>query len=84
MRRYEYECNACRERFDIERPTSEAGEPAECPFCGEQSRRIFSVPKFLFKGDPSDNRPIWHNHGKFGHAHAPRRGFHPPGVVDDL
>lgn len=83
MRRYAYRCTVCAEEFDIERPTDEAGEPAQCPFCAEQATRVFTAPKFLFKGDPADNRPVWHNHGGFGHAHPPRRGYHPPGVVDD-
>jgi putative FmdB family regulatory protein len=83
MRRYDYQCETCHEQFDIERPVSEAGEPAACPFCGNASRRVYNAPKFLFKGDPADNRPVWHNHGAFGHAHAPRRGYHPPGVEDE-
>jgi putative FmdB family regulatory protein len=83
MRRYDYRCPACDQQFDVERPISEAGEPAECPFCAAQARRVYAAPRFLFKGDPADNRPVWHNHGKFGHAHPPRRGSHPPGVVDD-
>jgi len=76
MRRYEFECAHCETRFDTERPVEQAGEPAPCPFCGRPAARVFSSPKFLFKPDPSDNRPIWHNHGAFGHAHAPGRGFH--------
>ncbi len=83
MRRYDYECQECGERFDITRPVSEAGEPAVCPLCGQHAQRIYTAPRFLFKADPSDNRPVWHNHGAFGHAHPPRRGHHPPGVEDD-
>ncbi|HUG15934.1 MAG TPA: zinc ribbon domain-containing protein [Thermomicrobiales bacterium] len=80
VRRYDFECEMCGERFDVERPTAEAGAPAACPFCGEPARRVFTAPRFLFKGDPTENRPVWHNHGAFGHAHAPRRGHHPPGI----
>lgn len=82
MRRYDFECESCGERFDIERPTALAGDPAACPFCDLPAKRVFTSPRFLFKGDPADNRPVWHNHGGFGHAHPPRRGFHPPGVEE--
>lgn len=80
VRRYDYKCDACEQVFDIERPVEEAGEPAACPFCEQMARRIYNAPKFLFKADPNDVRPVWHNHGGFGHAHPPRRGYHPPGV----
>jgi putative FmdB family regulatory protein len=82
LRRYEYECRTCEERFDVERPVAEAGEPSDCPFCGQPAARVYSPPKFLFKADPTDNRPVWHNHGSFGHAHAPGRGFHGKGIED--
>ena len=34
------------------------------------------MPKLLFKADPSDVRPVWHNHDGYAHAHPPRRGRH--------
>ena len=74
--RYDYECAACGERFDIERPMAEAGEPCPCPFCGAPARRVFTAPKLMFKADPRDVRPVWHNHGAYGHSHAPGRGRH--------
>jgi putative FmdB family regulatory protein len=74
--RYEYECQQCDTHYDVERPMSESSDPHPCPFCGRPSRRIFTPPKFLFKADPNDNRPIWHSHGVYGHSHAPGRGFH--------
>ncbi len=74
--RYDYECAACGERFDIERPMTEAGEPCPCPFCGAPARRVFTAPKLMFKADPRDVRPVWHNHGSYGHQHAPGRGRH--------
>jgi putative FmdB family regulatory protein len=82
VRRYDYRCDACEQQFDIGRPVDEAGEPADCPFCGSRAHRIYTAPKFLFKADPNDVRPVWHNHGAFGHAHPPRRGIHPPGVEE--
>ncbi|RIK46544.1 MAG: hypothetical protein DCC58_02895 [Chloroflexi bacterium] len=80
MPRYEYECVPCEMHFDVERQLSEAGEPCPCPLCGDPARRVYTAPKFLFKADPRDVRPVWHNHGAFGHAHPPRRGRHPAGI----
>ena len=74
--RYDYVCTACDERFDIERPMAEAGSAATCPICGAAARRVFSAPKLMFRADPRDVRPVWHNHGGYGHSHAPRRGRH--------
>ena len=82
MPRYEYACQQCETHFDMERPMVDAAQPATCPFCALPARRVFTAPKFLFKPDPRDVRPVWHNHGGFGHAHPPRRGRHPTGVDD--
>ncbi len=76
MPRYEFSCAECETHFDVEVPMSEASAPHPCPFCGTPATRVFTSPKFLFKADPNDNRPVWHNHGAFGHSHAPGRGFH--------
>ena len=74
--RYDYACTACGERFDVERPMAEAGGPCPCPFCDAPARRVFTAPKLMFKADPRDVRPVWHNHGSYGHQHAPGRGRH--------
>ena len=74
--RYEYVCPTCQERFDVERPMAEAGDPCACPLCGTPARRVYSAPKLLFKADPRDVRPVWHNHGGYSHQHAPGRGRH--------
>lgn len=76
MRRYEFACDACETHFDVELPIDKAGDPHPCPFCGQPAPRVFTPPKFLFKVDPTENRPVWHNHGAYGHAHPPGRGFH--------
>ncbi|HEY8599087.1 MAG TPA: nickel insertion protein [Thermomicrobiales bacterium] len=78
-RRYEYECRACATRFDLARSVEEAGQPLPCPFCGAPARRVFSTPQLLFKADPRDSHPVWHNHGGYGHAHAKGKGFHGAG-----
>jgi putative FmdB family regulatory protein len=73
---YDYECPACEARYERERAMTEAGEPATCPVCGGPGRRVFTMPRLLFKADPRDVRPVWHTHDGYSHAHAPRRGRH--------
>lgn len=80
---YEYACGSCGERFDRESPVATAGEPIPCPFCGEQARRFFTAPRLLFKADPRDTQPVWHNHGGYGHSHAPGKGVHGAGKGQD-
>ena len=74
--RYGYACPTCEAEFDLERPVAEAGEPATCPVCAAEAPRAYSSPRLLFKADPRDNRPYWHNHDGYSHQHAPRRGRH--------
>jgi putative FmdB family regulatory protein len=76
MPKYDYLCGECGARYERERPMSEASDPAPCPVCDSPGRRLFTAPKMLFKADPRDVRPIWHNHNGYSHAHAPRRGRH--------
>lgn len=76
MPAYDFACPDCGARFERERPLAAAGEPAECPVCGETARRAYTAPRLLFKADPRDVRPVWHNHDGYSHAHAPRRGRH--------
>ena len=76
MPKYDYRCDACEAFWEIERPMAEASAPSACPVCGGAGARVFTMPKLLFVADPRDVRPVWHNHGGFAHAHAPRRGRH--------
>lgn len=76
MPRYDYKCAVCDTVFDVERSMDAASEPHPCPFCGDLSRRVFTMPRLLIKPDPRENRPVWHSHGAYGHSHAPGRGFH--------
>ncbi|MBX3070559.1 MAG: hypothetical protein KF883_08705 [Thermomicrobiales bacterium] len=76
MPRYEFACDACACSWDVERPMSEASDHAHCPVCEAPGRRVYVTPKFLFKADPRDVRPVWHKHDGYAHAHAPRRGRH--------
>ena len=76
MPRYDFACPECGAQFEVERPAAAASEPAPCPVCGEAGRRLFTMPRLLFKADPRDVRPVWHNHDGYSHQHAPRRGRH--------
>jgi len=76
MPTYDFACPECAAGFERERPMSEATDPAICPVCASAARRVYSMPKLLFKADPRDVRPVWHNHDGYSHAHAPRRGRH--------
>lgn len=73
---YDYACDGCGAVWERERPMAEAAAPSDCPVCGGSGRRAFAMPKLLFKADPRDVRPVWHNHDGYAHAHPPRRGRH--------
>ncbi len=76
MPTYDYVCPACEARFEREMSYAEATKPVPCPVCGVAGRRVFTMPRLLFKADPRDVRPVWHNHDGYSHQHAPRRGRH--------
>lgn len=76
MPTYDYACASCGARFERERPMAEAVQPSPCPVCKEPGTRVFTMPRLLFKADPRDVRPVWHNHEGYSHQHAPRRGRH--------
>ena len=40
---YEYTCVTCYNRFDKRRSMSQMNDPAPCPDCGSESRRVFSA-----------------------------------------
>jgi putative FmdB family regulatory protein len=47
---YEYECQACRERFEMIQKFSDAA-PEKCPKCGKGPvQRLLSSPAIQFKG----------------------------------
>lgn len=76
MPNYDYRCETCGAVFENEATIDEAAAPRPCPVCGTSSPRQIAPPKLLFKGDPAENRPYWHNHDGYSHRHAPRRGRH--------
>jgi len=40
---YEFYCNKCRQKFEMLRPFSRSGEPADCPKCKTKADRIMST-----------------------------------------
>ena len=40
---YEYTCVTCSNRFDKRRSMSQMNDPASCPDCGSESRRVLSL-----------------------------------------
>ena len=46
---YEYECEACKTRFEKKQSFSDKAE-AECPQCKSSSRRVFHPAPIIFKG----------------------------------
>ncbi|MBI5232055.1 MAG: zinc ribbon domain-containing protein [Coriobacteriales bacterium] len=52
---YGYRCKECNTGFDLSRPMSEAGEPAECPACSSEARRLFTPTGVVFKGSGFHN-----------------------------
>ena len=46
---YEYQCDACPERFEVKQSMKDDPLTA-CPRCGKQVRRLISSPAIMFKG----------------------------------
>ena len=76
MPRYDFQCIACGAVIELELPMTDASQEQRCPVCDQTARRLFTMPKLLFKADPRDVTPVWHQHDGYAHAHAPRRGRH--------
>ncbi len=41
---YSFQCTACDEEFALLRSIAERGEPAACPDCNAEARRVISAP----------------------------------------
>ena len=46
---YEYECDKCKSRFEIQRGFNEEGGNC-CPRCGGEGRQVFLPTPIIFKG----------------------------------
>ena len=40
---YEYVCPACYNKFELMRPFSQSGAPADCPVCKHKANRALSL-----------------------------------------
>jgi putative FmdB family regulatory protein len=49
MPKYEYACKSCGEHLEVAQSFADA-PLTECPACGGQLRKVFSVPAITFKG----------------------------------
>ena len=43
MPTYEYQCSKCNAQFDLRRSFTEVEQPAVCPSCGGEARKLFSL-----------------------------------------
>ncbi len=76
MPRYDFQCRDCGAVIEIELPLDQASVEQVCPVCEKPATRLYTMPKLLFKADPRDVTPVWHQHDGYAHAHPPRRGRH--------
>jgi putative FmdB family regulatory protein len=76
MPRYDFQCRECGAVIEAELPVEQASVDLVCPVCGQPAKRLYTMPKLLFKADPRDVTAVWHQHDGYAHAHAPRRGRH--------
>jgi putative FmdB family regulatory protein len=53
---YDFACHSCKVVTQVERPISEAGEPATCEWCSNAMRRIFYAPRLLNRQKPGSFR----------------------------
>ena len=40
---YEYYCLKCQKEFELRRPVSQVSEPAFCPSCGAEGKKLVSA-----------------------------------------
>lgn len=48
MPNYEYECTDCTNRFELWQSVGESAP--DCPTCGSETKKVFHVPRVIFKG----------------------------------
>lgn len=68
---YAFACSGCG-GFELARPAAQAGEPAACPACGSEARRVFTPPGLALLG-----RPLR------GALDAEEKSAHEPAVVSE-
>lgn len=86
---YPFRCDSCGAEFEISRKISAMRDPAPCPACGTEARRIFTpiavtgqaVDPAVAAKQSADARAAkqaaaWSH---FGHSHGPGSGAHSHG-----
>jgi putative FmdB family regulatory protein len=66
---YEFVCENCGP-FEQRRPFAEAGDPMACPSCGDEARRVYSMPNTRRMAAPL-----------FGAMNRAEKSAHEPDVV---
>jgi len=93
---YPFRCDGCTAEFEISRKISAMRDPAPCPACGQEARRVFTAvavtgnavdPAVARKAAADAKQKAQWSH--FGHSHGPGSSAHshgtpmrpPPGTV---
>lgn len=80
---YPFACDACGAEFEVTRKLSAMRDPAACPACGKDARRVFTGLTVTGKAEaPTAKKPKapaggW-SHG--GHSHGPGTAGHTHGL----
>ena len=81
---YPYQCDACGAEFEVSRKLSAMRDPAACPACGTDARRLFAgltVTGVAEKPGPAGKtKPAAGGWSHAGHSHGPGSGGHTHGL----
>jgi len=84
---YPFQCDQCSAEFEISRKLSAMRDPAQCPACGAEARRVFTGLTVTGKAEaPSaatKQRPPSGGYSHFGHSHGAGTGGHSHGMWDN-
>jgi len=56
MPRYEFRCRACGDTFEVERPMSEASQPAACPEGHDDTVKLLTTARVVKVGAPQQQQ----------------------------
>lgn len=60
---YEFFCDDCRDVFEERRKMSESDDPAPCPTCGREARRVISLVNSFTSSGGQKASPAGSGHG---------------------
>ena len=55
---YEYSCRSCDAKFEMMRPFSQSGSPADCPTCKKPAEKLLSTFACFTSNDGGATTPI--------------------------